>query len=163
MEFNKHPLKSSISVESALPKIKHYCAYQERSHYEVKEKLYKLGLYKTGVETLLAQLIEEDYLNEERFARRFASGKFSLKKWGRIKIKHELKLKRVSEYNIKIGLKEIREEDYTLTLQKLTDDKWDNLKGEKSITRQAKTMAFLLQKGYEAPFVQQAIKNIAGK
>lgn len=163
MAFTNLKHKIGGSVENSFQKIKHYCAYQERSHYEVREKLYSLGLYKLQVEALLAKLIEEDYLNEERFARSFARGRFGLKKWGRVKIKYELRLKKVSDYNIKLGLKEIKEEDYLVTLQKLVDDKWDILKDEKNIARQAKTVAYLLQKGYEVPLGQQAIKNIIDK
>ena len=89
------------SKEEALQKAKQYCAYQERSHSEVKEKLYSFGLYKKDVDELLSELISENYLNEERFAIMFAGGKFRIKQWGRIKIKYALKQKQVSEYCIK--------------------------------------------------------------
>ncbi|HEV8079593.1 MAG TPA: hypothetical protein VGP43_02700 [Chitinophagaceae bacterium] len=79
---------TKLTKEQALPKIKLYCAYQERCHKEVKEKLYSLGLYKKDVEQLISQMIEENYLNEERFAIQYAGGKFRMNKWGRIKIKH---------------------------------------------------------------------------
>src|SRR6187401_2447386 len=98
--------QKNIGTEKALQKIKHYCAYQERSHYEVKEKLYSFGLYKNEVELLLSQLVEENYLNEERYAIAFAGGKFRIKQWGRVKIKYELKQKQVSEYSIKKALKQ---------------------------------------------------------
>lgn len=160
MGFRQDKYKKPASVEQVLKKVQHYCAYQERSHYEVREKLYSLGLYKGQVETLLTQLIEDDYLNEERFARQFVRGKFNLKKWGRVKIKYELKLKRVSEYNIKIGLKEISDGDYLAAMKKLVVDKWAMLKGEHHISRQAKAMAYLQQKGYEPALVQQAIKEV---
>ncbi len=150
-------------IEAAFQKIKHYCAYQERSHFEVKEKLYSLGLYKIQVETLLSRLIEENYLNEERFAKQFARGKFGLKKWGRIKIKYELKLKKVSDANIKNALKEIGLEDYLATLNKLAAGKWAAIGKENYIARQSKTMNYLLQKGYEATLAQQAIKLITQK
>ena len=96
--------RASLSLEQALQKLRHYCGYQERCHQEVKEKLYSLGLRKQDVETAIATLIEEDYLNEERFATQFAGGHFRLKQWGRVKIRFELKLKQVSEYNIKKAL-----------------------------------------------------------
>jgi regulatory protein len=88
----------NIGTEKAWQKIKHYCAYQERSHAEAREKLYSFGLYRQEVETLLSQLIEENYLNEERFAVAFAGGKFRMKQWGKTKIKYELQQKRVSAY-----------------------------------------------------------------
>src|SRR5882762_609956 len=99
--------KTRLSQEQALQKAKHYCAYQERCHSEVKEKLYSFGLWKQEVETILSQLIEEGYLNEERFAIQFAGGKFRMKQWGRVKIKYELKQRQVSEYCVKKALKEI--------------------------------------------------------
>lgn len=140
-----------------MPKIRHYCAYQERSHQEVKEKLYGFGLRKTDVEELLATLIEDDYLNEARFAEQFAGGKFRMKKWGRVKIVYELKQKQVSPYNIKKALASIDETTYLAVLQKLADDKWALLKQEQHLNRQAKTIQYLLQKGYELPLIKQAI------
>lgn len=147
----------TISKEKALPRIRHYCSYQERSHQEVKEKLYGFGLRKTEVEELLATLIEEDYLNESRFAEQFAGGRFRMKKWGRVKIVYELKQRQVSTYNIKKAIAAIEEEDYLAVLQKLSDEKWDSLKNEQYLNRQAKTTHYLLQKGFELPLIKQAI------
>lgn len=153
-------MQQRLTKEQAWQKIKHYCAYQERSHSEVKQKLYGFGLYKNEVETLLSQAIEEDYLNEERFAEQFAGGKFRMKSWGKIKIVYELKQKGVSSYNINKALKGIPDADYRSKLQKLTTEKWNGLKGEHYLTRQAKTMSYLLQKGYESPLIQQTIQGI---
>ena len=124
---------TKLSKEQALPKIKQYCTYQERCHAEVKEKLYAFGLYKKDVEQLMSQLIEENYLNEERFAIQYAGGKFRMNQWGRIKIKYALKQKQVSDYCIKKALKEINESDYKKTLQKLAEKKLKTLKKEKNI------------------------------
>lgn len=147
----------------AYPKIKHYCGYSERCHYEVREKLFGMGLVKKDVEILLSRLIEENYLNEERYAILFAGGHFRQKKWGKTKIIYALKQKRVSEQNIKRALKEIPEEDYTNFLQKLAMVKWKSLKAEQRINREAKTSAYLLQKGYERPLVHQIIGIIKSK
>ena len=151
---------SSIAVtkEQALQKLKHYCGYQERCHVEVKQKLYSLGLWKKDVDALLSQLIEENYLNEERFAQLFAGGKFRMKHWGRIKIIYELKQKKISEYCIKKGLKEIDENDYKKTLLKLATAKWETLKTEKNVfVKKNKTINYLLQKGYESSLANDAI------
>lgn len=145
-----------IPKEKAIPKIRHYCAYQERTHQEVKEKLYGFGLRKTEVEEILGDLIADDYLNEERFACQFAGGKFRLKKWGRIKITYELKQRQVSTYNIKTALRSISEEDYTATLARLAQDKWETLEKEAPLSRFAKTMNYLVQKGYEYPLAKVA-------
>lgn len=151
-----------LSAEQALQKIKQYCAYQERSHREVKEKLYGYGLRKTDVETLLSQLIEEGYLNEERFAIQFAGGKFRMKQWGRRKIEQELQLKQVSTYNIKKALKQIDQTDYVSTLAKLADKKWVQLRGEQNIfIKKRKLQDYLLQKGFELPLVHEQIARVS--
>lgn len=144
----------------AYPKIRHYCGYSERCHYEVREKLFSFGLFKKDVELLLARLIEEDYLNEERFAVLFAGGHFRQRKWGRTRIVYVLRQKKVSEQNIRRALKEIDDADYRATLQKLAQAKWDSLKGEQYLNREAKTAAFLLQKGYERPLIQDAVGKL---
>lgn len=153
--------KKYVGKEQALQKAKHYCGYQERCHSEVKEKLYSLGLYKREVEECLAQLIEENYLNEERFARQFAGGKFRMKQWGRIKIMYELKQKQVSDYCIKKGLKEIEEADYEKVLQKLALEKWSTVKTEPNVfIKLRKTQDYLLQKGYEHSLVKQTLQTL---
>ena len=145
--------------EKVLKKIKYYCAYQERCHAEVKEKLYAYGLHKADVELLLSQLVEENYLNEERFAIAFAGGRFRIKKWGRTKIKYELKQKQVSEYCIKKALRQIDESDYIGGLNKLVKEKYASLKNDHPITRKKKTIAYLQQKGYEYELILRCIEN----
>jgi regulatory protein len=153
--------KEYLSKEQALQKAKQYCAYQERCHSEVKEKLYSYGLYKKDVEELLSVLIEENYLNEERFAIQFAGGRFRIKHWGRVKIKYELKQKQVSEYCIKKALAAIDEADYRKQLQKLFDQKLKTLKSEKNIfVKKRKLQDHLLQKGYETGLVRELVGTI---
>lgn len=152
-----------VNKDQALQKIRHFCAYQERCHAEVREKLHGYGLYKTEVETILTQLIEENYLNEERFAEQFAGGKFRIKQWGRIRIQYALKQKKVSDYSIRKAMKTIDEDDYIHTLEKLAKLKWNSLKGEQAISKQAKTTQYLMQKGFELPLIQQAIKTCGNK
>ncbi|MBW0160782.1 MAG: RecX family transcriptional regulator [Sediminibacterium sp. Gen4] len=149
-----------LTPEQAWQKIKHFCAYQERCHFETKEKLFGFGLSKTDVETLISRLIEEDYLNEARFAAQFAGGHFRIKKWGRVKIVYALKQKRVSPVNIKSALKEIDEENYKAILMKLAEAKWKLLKHEQYLNRQAKTSQYLMNKGYEPTLVQETIQQI---
>lgn len=151
--------KKNLTKEQALQKLKHYCAYQERCHSEVKEKLYELGVRRAEHDEITATLIEENYLNEERFAIAYAGGKFRMKQWGRVKIKYELKQKKVSEYCIKKAMRQITEEDYTQTLQKLADDKYESLKGEQYLIRKKKTMDYLLHKGFEPDLVRRAVEN----
>jgi regulatory protein len=152
--------KKILSKEEALQKIRHYCAYQERCHAEVKEKLYSYSLYKVDVETILSQLIEDNYLNESRFATQFALGKFRIKQWGKAKIKHELNLKRIGNYNIVQALKAIDNSDYETTVIKLAKKKLATLKTGNVWERKQKTVQYLLQKGFENAVIYNALENL---
>jgi regulatory protein len=155
--------RKQLSKEEALQKLRHYCAYQDRSHFEAREKLYSYGLRKQEVEESLSQLIEENFLNEERFAIQFAGGKFRMKQWGRTKIKYELKQKRVSEYCIKTALSSIDEETYQKTLLQLAKKKWTSIKGDgvNLFVKMSKTKNFLLQRGFEPLLVSSVVKNLS--
>jgi regulatory protein len=149
------------SREEALQKAKQYCAYQERCHSEVKEKLYGFGLYKKDVDELLSELISENYLNEERFAIQLAGGKFRIKQWGRVKIKYALKQKQVSEYCIKKALAAIDEKEYYSTAEKLFEQKLKTLKGEKNIfTKKRKLQDYLMQRGFEIDLIRKLMAKI---
>lgn len=149
-----------FTPNQALPKIKQYCAYQERSHSEVKDKLYGFGLIKNDIEDIISKLIEENYLNEERFAIQFAGGKFRIKHWGKVKIKYELKQKQVSDYCIKKALAEIDNSEYKKTLYKLADIKLKSLKSEKNIfTKKRKLQDHLLMKGFELNLVKEIVND----
>lgn len=151
----------TLTKEQALQKLRQYCAYQERCHQEVKDKLYSYGLHQQQVEESISQLIEEDYLNEERFAKQYAGGKFRMKQWGKVKITYELKLKKVSAYCIKKGLQELPDTDYFAALEKLATTKWKCLKGEKNrFVKMKKTQDYLLQKGYEAEWVREQLQKL---
>ncbi|MGN6194080.1 MAG: regulatory protein RecX [Ginsengibacter sp.] len=135
----------TFTAEQAVSKIKQYCAYQERCHAEVRDKLYSFGLRKTEVEEIISELITENYLNEERFAIHFAGGKFRMKQWGKIKIKQALKAKQVSDYCIRKALKEIDSKEYQKTFQKLAEQKLKTLKSERNIfIKKRKMQDFLL-------------------
>ena len=152
--------KKQLTKEQALQKLKHYCGYQERCHSEVKEKLYSLGVWKKEQDEIIAALIEEKYLDEERFAIAFAGGRFRLKQWGRVKIKYELKQRQVSEYSIKKALKQIDETDYLKVLQKLATEKYAVLKDEQYLLRKKKTMDYLLGKGFEMELVRGMVEKV---
>lgn len=145
--------KKALTPEQALQKLKHYCAYQERCHQEVVEKLYELGVWKKEHDAILATLIEENYLNEERFAIQFAGGKFRTRQWGRVKIRYELRQRKVSEYCIKKALKQIDEEDYLAILEKMAEQKFASLRGGQFLLRKKKTMDYLIGKGFEPGLV----------
>src|SRR5882757_10009918 len=127
MKKLKQPLTGKDQPEStrqdALNRIFRYCAYQERSHQEVKNKLFEYGLHSSQVDEVLAHLITEGYLNEERYAKAFAGGKFRIMKWGRLKIKKELESSGVSSRNIARGLMEITTPEYGKTILSLVKKK----------------------------------------
>jgi regulatory protein len=156
--FKKH-----LTKEQALQKLRQYCGYQERSHYEVQQKLWDLGIRKQEHDEIISALIEEDYLNEERFAIQFAGGKFRMLQWGRKKILHALKEKHVSEYNIKKALKQIDEKVYRDTLVNLAEKKLALLKQEQHLVRKKKVQDYLLQKGYEFNMIDDVLRQLASK
>ncbi|MCO5235793.1 MAG: RecX family transcriptional regulator [Chitinophagaceae bacterium] len=147
-----------LLFEKAAVKIKRFCAYQERSHQEVRDKLRSLGITREEAERLLSQLIEEGYLNEERFAIQFAGGKFRIKQWGKRKIVQALKERKISPYCIKKSLQQIDEADYLKTLQNLAERKWEQLKGEReTLVKKRKLQNYLLQKGFEYDLIRDEL------
>lgn len=150
-----------LTPQQALQKLKHYCAYQERCHSEVKEKAYGYGLNKSEVDEAISQLIQEDYLNEERFALAFAGGKFRMKRWGRVKIKHELKQRQVSDYCIRKALASLDDEEYMRVLREETEKRWHSIRGSgtNAFVKMSKTRDYLVAKGFETDLVYQEIKN----
>jgi len=149
-------LKNNTSIE----KIKYYCAYQERSHKEVRTKLLELGVYGNDLENHITTLIDENYLNEERYACAIVRGKFRYKQWGRNKILSTLKQQDISAYCIKKGMAEIDEDEYLKTIDILSEKKLATLSGEKNkFTKMTKLKNYLLQKGYEFEYINDIIKQ----
>ena len=150
----------NIGVKEAHKKATSYCAYQERNQQEVRDKLYSFGLYPEEVEELISKLVEENYLNEERFAIAFAGGKFRMKSWGKIKIRYELKQKRISDYCIKKALLSIDDEAYQNTLLALYQQIRKNTGKEKNIFKRKRAIwAWLLRKGYESDLISDLLKH----
>ena len=151
-------------AEQSVSKIRHYCSYQERCHAEVKDKLYSFGLHRKEVDEIIAGLVVENYLNEERFAITYAGGKFRINSWGKNKIKQGLKLKHVGDYCIKKALKEIDQTDYLKTIKKLSQQKLLMLKSEKNIfVKKRKLQNFLIQRGFEIDLINEESKKIIKK
>lgn len=143
-------LDKKYTYHEAKLKIEHWCAYQERCQYEVSTKLQTWNLPFDEIQSLLAELISTNFINEERFADSFVSGKFNIKRWGKIKIKQHLKAKFISNYSIEKGLKQISREDYQATIQKLIVKKSADFKTTDSeYQRKAKVHNYLASKGYE--------------
>lgn len=151
--------KGKYSFIEAKPKIESWCAYRERAHSEVKEKLFSYGLTSEEVEALIAHLITHNYLNEERYAEAFTSGKHRIKKWGRNKIKMHLKQKKVSDYCIKKALSSLDEEEYHSNLEKLAEKKWITLSGI-GWQKQSKLTQYLISRGYEIDLIKDVLENL---
>ncbi|MEZ2339345.1 regulatory protein RecX [Mucilaginibacter sp. RCC_168] len=154
------PKKIKISnPEVALIKAEHFCAYQERSQQEVRDKLYEWGLWPDAVEQTISRLIEGNFLNEDRFAKAYAKGKFNQKAWGRIKIKQGLKLKRVPDVLIKKALLTIDLDDYLATLTRLLEKKAASVSEKNEYKRRYKLQQYAMSRGYEADLIAEVLKN----
>jgi regulatory protein len=155
-KFSKKKLTPLVAQE----KMKGWCAYRERSQYEARQKLYEFGLYSTDVENIISNLIEENFLNEERYAMAFARGKFRIKKWGRIKIKIELKAQKVSDYCINKALKEIDPDEYFVTLERLIEKKFLQTKEPNAIKKYYKVLQYAISRGYEKDMIGDILKTL---
>jgi len=142
-----------------LAKAEHYCAYQERSQQEVRDKLYEWGLWPVAVENIISQLIGENFLNEERFARAYTQGKFKQKAWGRIKIKHGLKFKRVPDVLIKKALQTIDGDAYLITLQKVLSKKAGTVSEKDPYKRRYKLQQYAMGRGFESDLIADVLKD----
>jgi len=148
-----------IDEKEALSKAERYCAYQERSQQEVRDKLYEWGQYPSAVENIISRLIESNFLNEERFAKAYAIGKFRQKGWGKIKIKLGLKFKRVSEPLIKKALNSIDGDEYLKMLTMIIAKKMPSIKEKDPFKRKYKLHKYALSRGYENDLIQDILKE----
>jgi len=155
----KHKFKS-YCVEEALQKLMHFCAYRDRSQKEVEDKLNEMHMIDAAKEKIIIELMQEGFLNEERFARSFVRGKFRIKKWGRIKITQELKKRGISSPIIKMGLTEIKESDYRTTLFELAEKKLEKIDEPNEYKRKGKLADHLMRKGYESSLVFDSIQEL---
>ena len=151
--------KKYISAVDALKKLQRYCAYQDRCHAEVRSKLIDLGIYGDTLEEIMAELVTDNFLNEERFARSYARGKFNIKKWGRTRIRQELKKRKITDYCIRKAMEEIEEEDYQKTLHLLIEKKAAQMEDAFSFQNKAKIANYLIRRGFESKLVWEAIKT----
>jgi len=139
--------------DRALRKLQKYCAYQDRCHQEVRSKLLDLKIYGEDLENIIVDLIEDNFLDEERFARSYARGKFRMKNWGRTRIRLELKKRKISAYCIKKAMQEIEEEDYVKTIQALIKKQRPKYKESNTFKLKGKLAKYLIGKGYESSLV----------
>lgn len=157
MEYKVSEIK--LSPEVAGQKIRNWCAYQERSHHETRQKLFGYGLTSEEAEGIIADLIQENFLNEQRFAIAFAGGKFRIKHWGRVKIKIDLKRHKVSDANINKALNSIQEDDYRAMIIKIIEKKMETQSGLQFQKRYYTALNYLISRGFESDLVKEQLKN----
>lgn len=153
-------IKKYISKEAALAQLQKFCAYRERAHSEVRYKLISLGIYGDDLEDIMTDLISDNFLNEERFACAYVSGKFRIKRWGRNKIRQGLKQKQVSDYCIRKGMEEIDDEEYIASLNYLLEKKKKLLPKQLSdFDKKGRLAKFMMGKGYEGELIWDILKD----
>ena len=152
-------IKKKFTPQQASLKAQQYCAYQERCQQEMRDKLYEWGLHSNEVEQIISELIIDNFLNEERFAKAYAGGKFRIKKWGRIKIKLELKKRKISDYCIKKAMQEIKDEEYLETIKMLIAKKSKDIKDKNPQVRNYKMVKYIASKGFEQDLVWDLLKG----
>lgn len=150
----------NFSFLEALSKLEAFCAYQERCQYEVDVKMAAWNLSPEQKKQLLSHLISHRFVDEERFAEAYVSGKFRIKKWGKIKIKAHLKAKRISDYSILKGLNTINEDEYYSVLEQMAKQKWEVLKDRDLWVKKSKLVRYLVAKGYEQDLVYDVAKSL---
>ena len=151
-------IKKKLTPNQALSKAQLSCAYQERCQQEMRDKLYEWGLFPDAVESIIANLVSDNYLNEERFAKAYAGGKFRIKKWGRVKIKIELKKRKISDYCIRKAMEEIDDVEYMKTLKALIAKKSKEIKGGKQHIRNYKVAKYIASRGFEQDLIWEVLK-----
>jgi regulatory protein len=151
-------LTKTYSKEGAKPKLEKYCAYQERSHKQVFDKCRSYGLSESDSNEILVELIQSNFLNEERFVEAYVKGKFKIKSWGKQKISQGLKLAGINQKLIVLSIQEIKFEDYIKTIQRLAEKKMKTLKEGTDFEKKIKVQRYLLSKGYKYDEISEALK-----
>jgi len=152
--------KSTSSIKEIVKKLESYCAYQERCHLEVQKKLSDFDISEQEMSHIIVHLIQYNFLNEERFASVFSTSKFHQKKWGKIRIKNELKSRRISDYLINKAILTIPSEEYYGTFQILADKLWETITEKNNLKKRKKFCDFLLRKGWESNFIYEKVKEL---
>ena len=156
----KNKQSKYISKEEALTKLQKYCAYQDRCHQEVRTKLINLGIYGDELEEIIVELINDNFLNEERFARSYARGKFRIRRWGKNRILKELKFRKISDYCIRKAMKEIDDEEYMQTLEEIIQKKQQHSKEKDPFKAKNKIAKYAISRGYESHLVWEYVKKL---
>lgn len=147
------PPKKTYTVQEATKKLEGYCAYQERSHQEVREKLMGMYMIPEAIDVIILHLIEQNFLNEERFAKAYVSGKFHIKKWGKSRLMYQLKQKGISKCNINLAINVISDGEYIDVFNDLTEKKALQIKESNKLKKKRKFVDYFLRLGWESHLV----------
>ena len=153
-------MKDFFTLKEATKKIEHYCAYQDRCHEEVIQKLRSMKMDSDEIDAIIVHLIASNFLNESRFACSFARGKHRIKHWGKIRIVNELKFRKISQYNINLALKEITTEEYEATFHNLAEQNWESIRESNPLKKRKKFCDYVLRKGFESNLVYEKVKEL---
>ena len=153
-------MKDFFTINEATKKLEHYCAYQDRCHEEVIQKLRSMKMDSDEIDAIIVHLIASNFLNESRFACSFARGKHRIKHWGKIRIVNELKFRKISQYNINLALKEITTEEYEATFHNLAERNWESIRELNPLKKRKKFCDYLLRKGFESNLVYEKVKEL---
>lgn len=152
--------RKTYTIEEALKKLQNYCSYQERCHQEVQQKLKDMHMIPEAIDFITVQLIQDNFLNEERFAKTYVRGKFIIKKWGRHRLTLELKKKNVSKNNINQALKEIDEQEYIDTFNSLAEKRLKSITELNKLKKKKKLADYLLYRGWESHLVYDKVNKL---
>ncbi len=152
--------KKVFTVDEIKRKLEQYCVYQDRCHKEVEQKMREFNLITEAKEVILLSLMQDNFLNEERFAKSFARGKFRIKNWGKQRIVRALKFNDISAYNIKTALKEIDEKDYIKTIYRITEKRNAVISEPNIHKRKQKLIGFLMRKGFENELIYKVVNEV---
>nr|AOE09943.1 regulatory protein RecX [uncultured bacterium]CCF99389.1 regulatory protein RecX [uncultured Flavobacteriia bacterium] len=153
--------QKTYTLKEATAKLEGYCAYQERCHKEVNQKLREMRMIPEAVDIIILHLLKYNFLNETRFTQAYTRGKFNHKKWGKQRIVRELRYRDISKYNIDLGLKEITDEDYENTFNELAEKRHFQLSSENNLQKKRKKLAdYLLYRGWESFLVYDKVNEL---
>ncbi len=151
----------SYTVNEAIAKLEAYCVYQDRCHLEVTNKLKEMNMIPQSIDHILNHLIQNNFLNEERYARSFARGKFRIKKWGKQRIIKELKQRNISRFNITAALSELDQEEYHSTFHEISEKQWEKLEDKNVFQKKKKLANYLFYRGWEADLVYEKLNQLS--
>lgn len=153
-------MKDTLTIAEIKLKLERFCAYQERCHFDVVQKMRGMAIDSHTIGEIVVYLIQNQFLNEERFARSFARGKHRIKNWGNVRIINELKARNISQTIIKMALTEIPTEEYFTTFESLSAKIWENITEKNELKKRKKFCDYLLRKGFESQLVYEKVKEI---